>query len=88
MQMQTRGGKVANQLSDFINSAVNKDKEMFVRVVTDDHRTLQEDVFKLFQKCIEEWANNYVEGNYDDRNEYTCKASYEMMKVLNDKNLY
>lgn len=81
------GLQMANALSDFANIAVSNEKLSFVEAVTTDHKTLQEDTFMMFLKCMEQWSEMKVQGNYDARNEYTCKASSVMIKALKDEGL-
>lgn len=81
------GLQVANTLSDFANTAIGNEKLSFVEAVTTDHKTLQEDTFMMFLKCIEKWSEMKVQGDYDARNEYTCKASKVMIKALKDEGL-
>jgi hypothetical protein len=77
------GDEVAEQLSDFVNSMYNVQRDDFVTSVLTDHRALQSDTFNLFFKCFEGWAENADTGNYDARNEGACKVSRDMIKAVN-----
>ena len=81
------GQEVAEVLSNFANGATQKDKEMFVEAVVTDHKTLQEDTFIMFLNCMKQWAEMNRNGNFDARNEYTCKASAVMIQALKENNL-
>lgn len=74
------GRQMAEELSNFINSATLQQQQEFVDAVVSDHRTLQQDTFSMFLKCINLWAVNAEQGNYDERNARACKASLMMMK--------
>jgi len=50
------------------------------------HRTLKQNFMRCFLvPLIKEFAKSYREGNYDARNEATCKTCVELEKVLEDK---
>lgn len=83
-----QGEEVAIEVSDFVNVAFGHEKVEFVDTVVREHRTLQQDMFKLFQGCIQEWALAHDNGNYDARNEYAVKASKVMIEALKEKGLY
>lgn len=76
------GKEMANEVSDFVNSAVSYEKEEFVTSVMSDHRLLQDEMFGMFFNCIKMWAEAYEQDNYDFRNSRACKASYEMVEAL------
>lgn len=77
-----QGDEVAEELSDFVNSAYQDQKKGFITTVLSDHRTLQSDTFNLFYKCFEGWADNYDSGNFDGRNEGACKLAHMMIKAV------
>ncbi len=50
------------------------------------HRTLKQSFMRCFiVPIIKEFAKSYREGNYDLRNEATCKTCVELEEVLKDK---
>ena len=81
------GNEMGNMLSDFVNSSFASERNELASVIVSDHRSLQEDSFLMFLKCIEVWADNYDSGYYDERNKYTCMASSVMINALKDKGL-
>ena len=85
---RTTGKEVAEKVSDFVNSAFGSERVDFVETVVSDHRTLQQDMFKMFLGCIQEWAVAHDNDRYDARNEYTVKASKVMMEALKKEGLY
>lgn len=88
VDIMNRGDKAAQRLLDFLNSATIMDRDDFVQSLTNDHRFLQQEAFKLFLSCIEEWALDYESGNYDDRNMYTSKSSSQIVKALRENDLF
>lgn len=82
------GKEVAETVSDFVNVAFESEKEEFVKTVVTDHKTLQEDMFGMFLGCINEWSEMAKQGNYDARNEYTCRMSKIMINALKEKGFY
>lgn len=85
--MESRGIETGKKLMNIVNSYNVQEITDFVNVVTTDHRTLQQSAFRTFMKCVEVWAENYESGNYDLRNEQTCKMSAEIKKLFED-NIY
>ena len=71
---------VVNELSKFANAMCPKSEE-FAEEVMREHRTLQQSMFGLFLRTIEEWAK---QENYDLRNEYTVETSKKIMELLDD----
>jgi hypothetical protein len=68
--------KAAEDFTDLINKS-DIDPKMFALALARQHRTLQQGAFRVMLACVEEWARAYENGNYDLRNEATCKASHE-----------
>lgn len=85
--MESRGIETGKKLMSMVNSYNNQEILDFIQNVTSDHRTLQQSAFRVFMKCVDVWAENYNSGNYDLRNEQTCKMSAEIKKLFED-NLY
>jgi hypothetical protein len=69
------GAEAAEQLTDFLNSAGEKECEEFIQTITNDHRFLQQEAFTLFMGCINQWSLHLQNGRYDERNEHACKTS-------------
>lgn len=82
------GLEMAESFSRFINSSLPSEREEFARTVVVDHRTLQQDSFLTFLKCIEVWSDCYDGNMFDARNEYAVKASKIMMQALKDEGMY
>lgn len=70
-------------LSRLANAGRDDDGKEFVRLVTSDHRTLQQCMFKMFAKCMEEWSEAKKTGMFDLRNEDTvnqCAKAFEKVE--------
>jgi len=81
MKPQERGETIAQLLSSFVNGAGEEEKRAFVEKVLCDHRTLQQEIFDLFLRTCEKWAQ--VEENwYDLRNEFTVKTSKKIVEEV------
>ncbi len=65
-------------LSDFAN-AMCLERTEFAREVMREHKTLQQNIFSLFLKTVEEWSK---QTHFDSRNEFTVNKSKEIMKLF------
>ena len=68
------------EISKFANAMASQDAEFAAQVMR-EHRTIQQSIFGLFLRTIEEWSK---QENYDLRNEYTVKKSKEIMGVVDN----
>lgn len=75
------GYQAYKQLSDFVNT-MGADYENFVAAALNDHRTLQQNVMRLFLQLVEGWAQMYDEGFYDERNEATCRLAKKIHELV------
>lgn len=53
----------------------------FAALVLQEHRTLQQSMFRLFLGTINEWSK-LQKNQYDLRNEYTVQTSKKIMEML------
>jgi len=74
------GVDMGERFSRFVNSATSVDIDGFAEIITTDHRALQQYAFNTFIACMKIWAKNYEKGNYDARNQFTCKMSHEFIE--------
>ena len=81
----TPAEKAAAEFMCFINGASQDAINEFAKVVTDDHRTLQQSAFGLMLKCVEKWADDCENGYYDLRNEATVSESKKIVDNLADR---
>jgi hypothetical protein len=70
--------ELITEISKFANVMSSQDAEFAAQVMR-EHRTIQQSIFGLFLKTIEEWSK---QEHYDLRNEYTVQTSKEIMKLL------
>ena len=78
---QTQAKEVVNNVTDYLNSFSNKNKE-FIAEMNREHRTLQQSFTKL---CLE-WLENCAseEYNFDGRNEASHKIASVMVEGFHD----
>ena len=48
------------------------------------HRTLQQNTMRVFVAILNQWAQDFREGNYDARNEATVKLAASIVKQFKD----
>ena len=70
--------ELVSLISKYVN-AMCCDQKGFAEEVMREHRTLQQSMFGLFIRTIEEWSK---QPHFDARNEYTVTKSKEIMAVL------
>ena len=70
--------QMADILSRFAN-AMCVEQVGFAQAITRQHRTLQQSIFGLFLRTIEEWSK---QEHFDPRNEYTVETSKKIMDLL------
>lgn len=73
------GEEMAQQLSDFVNSANGVEIEKFVNEVNSDHPELQNRVFNLFVGVARGFSEK---DSYDARNKYAVETSKKIMDVI------
>lgn len=81
------GKEVADVIVRFSNS-MSPDTEGFVKEITNSHRTLQQNVFRIFKETLKEWASvSENELMYDLRNEATVKQSKMMIDATKEESI-
>jgi hypothetical protein len=70
--------QLVKALSDYVNR-MGHDKDGVAEQVMREHRTLQQSLFGLFLRVIEEWSK---QGHCDLRNEYAVESSKKIMELL------
>lgn len=60
--------------SDFVNGKINS-KRRVAELMSQEHRYLQSEMFKVCLEYIKKLAENCEKDWYDGRNEYACKTS-------------
>tara|TARA_R100001244_G_scaffold49880_1_gene43954 strand:- start:1070 stop:1366 length:297 start_codon:yes stop_codon:yes gene_type:complete len=78
--------ELAAQIADSLSSAGNqarfRDMNEILESVSRLHRTEKQNLGSLVFALVGEWARDYENGNYDARNEATCKRSFDMIQGL------
>jgi len=79
--------EMTKAMESFVNSFDDTSKKEFAKNMASLHRTLQQSFMNVVVSFIIEEAKNYESGNYDLRNEFTCKMAHEIKSFL-EKNDY
>jgi len=76
----------AAQIADALYSAGNqaryRDINEILEALSRRHRTEKQNLGSLVFSLVGEWARDYESGNYDARNEATCKRAFAMVQGL------
>lgn len=72
----------ARFISNYVNKCPNDFKKAAKRMAQ-DHRYLQQEMFKLFIEYAKILAENAKNGIYDGRNEWACKTSEKIIEAVN-----
>ena len=81
METTTQAKEVVNNVTDYLNSFGNKNKE-FIQEMNREHRTLQQNFTKLCMAWLENCASE--EYRFDGRNEASHNVSKEMVEGFRD----
>jgi hypothetical protein len=83
---KTTSEELATFLSDFVNvlGGHSAEEDKFIGLVLSNHRTLQQNTFRLMYKLMQAWAIEGERGNFDMRNEATLKACVKITKTLEE----
>ncbi len=84
---QVESNELAELFMDIVNSCGHSAQD-FAKVVTSEHRYLQQEAFNMFFACIQSWAKAKESNYYDLRNEYAVKASEVMIEALKENGLW
>lgn len=79
------GKEIAKLVSKVANSMSTGDERLMelANELTRDHRTLQQGIMRnLVMPMLRQWASDFEEGHYDDRNEATVKAAAAAVKAI------
>jgi sulfatase maturation enzyme AslB (radical SAM superfamily) len=74
--------QVADALSSAGNQARYRDINEILEAVSRLHRTEKQNLGSLVFALIGEWSRDYENGNYDARNEATCRMAFAMVQGL------
>jgi hypothetical protein len=74
--------QVADGLRVVANQARHRDINETLKAVSRLHRTEKQNLGSLVFALIGEWSRDFERGNYDARNEATCKMASAMVQGL------
>jgi hypothetical protein len=77
-----QAAQVADALSSAGNRARYRDINEILEAVSRLHRTEKQNLGSLVFSLIGEWSRDYENGNYDARNEATCKMAFQLIHSL------
>lgn len=78
----------ARQFSNFVNGKCF-DKKKVAKLMAKDHRYLVQEMFAIFWEYLQILDNDYQNGRYDGRNEWSCKTANKIVNFLKkEKMLY
>ena len=77
-----RAASVADALSSAGNLSRYRDINEILEAVSRLHRTEKQNLGSLVFALIGEWSRDFETGNYDARNEATCKMAFNMVHAL------
>ena len=82
MDAQEIAAEIVDALSRAGNQARRRDVAEILEAVSRLHRTEQQNLGRLIFSLLGSWSRDYENGNYDARNEATCKMAFAMVKGL------
>jgi len=77
-----QAAQIAAALSRAGNQARRRDINETLEAVSRLHRTEKQNLGSLVFALIGEWSRDFENGNYDARNEATCKMAFAMVQGL------
>ena len=83
---ETNDNVFARQFSDFVNGRMLSHNET-AKIMANDHRYLQQEMFKVFLAYTKILSINYNNRFYDGRNEYSCRCANEIISALEEQKL-
>lgn len=84
---ETMDNVFASYFSNYVNTCPSN-YNTAVNAMAQEHRYLQNEMFKVCWAYIKKLAENYTDGRYDARNEYACSVSNAIILALREEGLY
>lgn len=84
---ETEDDVFARFFGNFVNGKMHSKEKVAERMCT-EHRYLQQEMFKVCLEYMKKLAENYNNGYYDGRNEWSCQTSSMIVEALKEKNWY
>ena len=79
--------EIADLLSTYVNGGGSRDAGILAKEILTDHRTLVQLKFKIFLEMVEIMSKQYKEGNYDLRNEDSCRIANEICEAIPNRHV-
>lgn len=87
-EVNIRDGKdMAEAMSAFVNS-FSIDEKGFIKEMANKHRTLQQSFTRLCWEWLKTLSAMYEKGNYDLRNEASCKLANKIVKQFKEEGYF
>lgn len=80
LQPAIRAIVAAESLASTVNE-LGFDEKAFAFALSNQHRTLQQNMMRAFLAFARQLADDYSNGNFDLRNEASCKLALEISKL-------
>lgn len=77
----------ADEFSDYVNGKMGSPRKIG-KALADDHCYLVNEKAKMMFCFMEQLAENWHRGRYDERNEWACRLAAEAIDHLAENNLY
>jgi hypothetical protein len=69
--------------SDFVNGKMNSQTKV-AKLMCNEHRYLQNEMFKVCMEFIKQLGENFENGRYDGRNKYACETANKIIDNLKE----
>ena len=86
-QLSENDKRFADEFSNYVNGKMASPRKVG-KALADDHRYLVNEKAKLMFYFMEQLAENWHKGKYDQRNEWACRLAAETIDHLAENNLY
>lgn len=86
-QLSENDKRFADEFSNYVNGKMASPRKVG-KALADDHRYLVNEKAKLMFYFMEQLAENWHKGRYDQRNEWACRLAAEAIDHLAENDLY
>ena len=86
-QLSENDKRFADEFSNYVNGKMASPRKVG-KELADDHRYLVNEKAKLMFYFMEQLAENWHKGRYDQRNEWACRLAAEAIDHLAENDLY
>ncbi len=86
-QLSENDKRFADEFSNYVNGKMASPRKVG-KALADDHRYLVNEKAKLMFYFMEQLAENWHKGRFDQRNEWACRLAAETIDHLAENDLY